>query len=178
MKQINYWLNWKRIFILVAVLLFLLILTFFIYTYIQIEKSKITDGEKTEQFVLNETDLTKIDEIYQFQEKEAFHILLGSDGNGKQSFVFVPLKKSLTKNDLIILPVNDLVSIEQIENEWQKNCSQCTLLHSSPAMIDEHPLWELTYTDHSNRYVIEYISLKDGTTFEQLKLLRKYSKRG
>lgn len=178
MKQINYWLNWKNIFILVSVFILLFLFSYFTYTYIKIENSKVTDGEKTEQFIFKETDLTTVDSIYQFQEEESFHIIIGSDNEGNKSIVFVPVKKSLSKDDLVVLSLNELVSVEQIEEEWQRECDQCTLIHSNPAMINEQPLWELTYTDHSNRYVIEYISLKDGKIYEQLRLLRKYSKRG
>lgn len=178
MKQSISWLNWKRVLVLFLALLFLFLCIFLGYSYVQIKKSKIVNGDKTEEFVLKETNINKINEISQFQGEEAFHILLGTDENGKQSYIFVPIDKSLSKENTIIIPTEKLISNKQIEKQWKSECDSCTLISSTPAMINKKPLWELTYTDRSNRYVIEYISLEDGTVYEQLRLYRKYSEKG
>ena len=178
MKQLSSWFKWKRLLILFFALLFLFLCIYFVYSYNQIEKSKIVNGDKTEKFVLKETNINSINEISHFQGEEAYHILLGTDKNGKQSYIFAPLDKPLTKENLVIISSDKLISQEQIEEKWESECKSCTLIGSAPAMINKKPLWEITYTDQSNRYVIEYISLEDGTVYEQLRLYRKYSEKG
>lgn len=172
MKRAYNWLHWKKLLILFLIIIFVVIVIYFVYLYVFIEKSKIVDKEETEQLVLRSTNISSIEEIYQFQGEKGYHIIIGTDDNNKQSIVFIPVMESLTKDDLIIIPSNELLSKEQIEEMWKKDCLNCKLIGSTPAMINKTPLWELTYTDHSNRYIISYISLEDGSTYEQLKLYR------
>jgi len=178
MKHLYNWISIKKLLTIMFLLLLLFFLIYSVYTYHTLEASKVVDGDKTEQFVLEETELISIENIYQFQGEEAFHIVAGKNDAGDECLLFVPLDDSLSKDSIIAVSSENILSQDKIEKEWQKNCSQCKLMRSHPAMIGEKPLWELTYTDRSNRYVIEYINLEDGTIYEQLKLFRKYSERG
>ena len=161
---------------MVTLLLISLIIYFSLF-YRSILQSKTEGFEETKQIV-SETLNMKVEDIYQFQEKESYHILLTTDDENKKWIVFVPLSEQLNKEDFIIIEADEVLSRETIEANWQQNCEQCELVKSNPAMIDNIPLWELTYKDRSNRYVIEYVTLKDGTKYEQLRLYRKYSEKG
>src|SRR5699024_2906457 len=178
MKNIQNWLNWKKILILLSGLIGVAIISYLIYLYVYIENSKVINESKTEQFILEETDMKTIEKIYQFHGEETFHIVIGKDSNNTQLYVFVPLSKKLDKNNIQSYTADQFLSQEQIEKNWSKDCSGCNLLGSTPAMINKNPLWELTYKDPSNRYVITYISLEDGSIYEQLRLYRKYSEKG
>jgi len=178
MNKAYNWFNWKKIIFYIIAFLFLLLFIYFVYLYHFIMNTKVLDEEKTKQLVFDSSVVTSIEEIYHFQEKEAYHIVVGRDEQNKQWYVFVPLIENVGKDDLIMMESDNLLSKDEIKNLWLKECKQCTLLSSSPAMINQKPLWELTYTDSSNRYVITYFSLENGSTYEQVKLYRKYSERG
>lgn len=169
--------NWNRVIGVAVTLLLISLIIYFSLFYRSILQSKTEGFEETKQIV-SETLNMKVEDIYQFQEKESYHILLTTDNENKKWIVFVPLSEQLNKEDFIIIEADEVLSRETIEANWQQNCEQCELVKSNPAMIDNIPLWELTYKDRSNRYVIEYVTLKDGTTYEQLRLYRKYSEKG
>lgn len=70
--------------------------------------------------------------------------------------VVIDAKKTKEKQDII--------------NQWQKQCDQCKLVKVTPAMIDEKPLWEVTYWQGSDNYIMDYLSIYDGDRFEQIRL--------
>lgn len=170
--------NWKKIISVFIFILFIISIFYLIHIYRTIQHSKITHFAESENVILNETNITSIDKVYQFQAEDSYHIAFGRDDKEKEWIVFVPMKRKVTKTDLVLLESDKVLSQEQIEATWQKQCEGCTLTGSSPAMIKKKPLWELTYNDASNRYVIEYISLQDGSIYEQIRLLRKYNTKG
>lgn len=145
--------------------------------YRTILEGKLEGVDETTSIVSQSLNM-KVDEVYFFQEKEGYHIAFTKDENNDEWIVFVPLEDEIKKENFILLEKEDVLSKEEIESKWQQNCTQCELIDSTPAMIDQIPLWELTYRDNSNRYVIEYILLKDGSVYEQLRLFRKYSEKG
>lgn len=177
MKQKAVLFNWTRIIAIAIIILIIILIVYFGLFYRSILQSKTEDYERTKSVVRESLNMN-INEIYSFQEKEGYHILFTTDNKNKDWIVFVPLSEELKKENFIVIENNEVLSKEEIESLWQNNCKNCELIKSKPAMIDNIPLWELTYKDQSSRYVIEYITLKDGTTYEQLRLIRKYSEKG
>ncbi|MFD2133290.1 DUF5590 domain-containing protein [Pseudogracilibacillus auburnensis] len=179
MKEKLKWISWKRVIIICTLILFIFLIIYFISFLRYIDDSKLVDFDATEQIIYDKTDLTAIDDAYHFQEENEYHIVFGHDSDGEEWIAFVPLsKKTIKKDDIVVIRADSVLTREQIENNWLKECKQCTLTGSTPAMINQQPLWELSYTDNANRYVIEYVSLKDGTTYEQMRLIRKYNTKG
>src|SRR5690625_2837761 len=177
MKSENVLFNWKKLIVFIVLLFILLLIIYFIYLYKFIEESKVINGDETERFVLRSTSLISVDKLYHFQVNELYHILMGNDEIENEMFVFVPLQENLSKEYILVFTSKDFLTKEQIENNWLQDCESCQLHQASPAMINKKPLWELTYTDHSNRYVIAYYSMEDGSIYEQLRLVSKSSKR-
>ena len=177
MKEKVNWIDWKKLVGLLLVFLFISLIVYFSFFYRSVLHSKNEGIEKTESIVSEELNM-EVNEIYHFQEKEGFHIAFATDEQNQDWIVFVPLNEQIDKEDFILVEANQVMSQEQIESRWMNDCNQCELVKSGPAMIDNIPLWELTYKDSSNRYVIEYVTLKDGSIFEQLRLYRKYSEKG
>src|SRR5699024_4042284 len=110
------------------------------------QNSKESNFDETKKFVLNETDISKINHLYHFQEEKSYYILEGQDEQGEKWLVF-NLEKNRDPNKLEMYKMDELVGEKQIEQNWRRECSSCTLNKSSPAMINETPLWELTYMD-------------------------------
>lgn len=169
-KKINQFSYFKlsiSIIFFVVILLFI----FFIYLYLSIEKDKTVGYDETETYIYDKTEIVTIDAITSFQSEDLFHIVTGLDANQEKFIVFLPLDE---KANFTVIPFNETISEEEIIEKWQVSCEKCQSLMTNYAMIEEEPLWELTYIDESNRYVFDYFSLNDGDQFEQLRLYRKY----
>lgn len=165
----------KKIIWILIPLLLVSSIVYSIFLFQHIEETKLNDFETTEEIIYALTDITSIHQAVHFQEATGYHIVSGIDQMNKELLVFVPLIETVSKKDIIVVEKDTILSQEQIESKWAEKCTDCILTGSSPAMINKNPLWELTYKDESNRYVIEYISLKDGSVYEQLRLIRKYN---
>lgn len=177
LRQKTFFIDWKKLIAIIVILFVVAWIVYFSFFYRSIMQSKTEGFEQTEKIV-SEALQMKVEEIYHFQEEEAYHILFTTDDQNKKWFVFVPLSKEIKKENFIVLEADNVLSKSTIESNWKKSCTNCELVMSKPAMIDNIPLWELTYKDEANRYVIEYVTLRDGTTYEQLRLKLKYSEKG
>lgn len=165
-------LNWKNIIGLCLLLIMLAVSLYVFLTYQHIQKTKAAGFDNVEKIVSSETDVETIEEISRFQEEEAIFIAKGKDVEGETWFVFVPQDYE-EADDIEKYSTKDLVSPTGIEDKWANECDQCELKKSAPAMMDGKPLWELTYLDTDNRYVLAYFSFEDGSEVETLKLQKK-----
>src|SRR5690625_3047632 len=121
MNNVQHWFNWKKVLSLLFILICLVVLSYFIYIYVHIEKSKIVDQDQTEQLVYEHTNVVVIDEMYQFQGEDSYHIVIGRDKKDEQSFIFIPVSKSPTADDLQIYSSDAFLKPEQIEKNWIKD---------------------------------------------------------
>lgn len=193
------WFTWKRL-IIILIILIILVLSIYVYSIFRhINASKVDGFDQTESYILSETDMTTINSMYMYQDELLYHIAYAHDKDQEEWLVFVPIQeekdigdnepsnkkdkedkenKKEEDKELITVKTSDMMSQKEIESAWSDECSECELKSSSPAIIDDTPLWELTYIDKQNRFVMEYRQLEDATTYEQLKLNRKYNRRG
>lgn len=194
------WFSWKKVIITCIVLLIIGISIYFYLLFRYINTSKVVGFDETEAYILSETEMTSVEKIYAFQDEILYHIAYTRDDQDKGWIQFIPItkpkesekeetktsKKSQddeevvedNKKETVTVEVDNTLSQAKIESIWATECSQCELKGSSPAILDDVPLWELTYIDENKRYVLEYRQLKDGQTYEQLKLNRKYNVKG
>ena len=194
------WFSWKKL-ILIVILILVICLSIYIYSvYSHLQSSKTDGYTETENTILSETDMTTIDEMYAYQDELLYHIAYARDKDDKEWIVFVPKselddeesekdveqnekndeddKKENKTKEIITIEASKTIAPENIESVWAKECDQCVLKSSKPAIMDDVPLWELTYIDKQNRFVIEYRKLKDAEPYEQLKMRLKYNKKG
>lgn len=165
-------LNWKNIIGLFLLLVIIAVSLYVFLTYQHIQKTKAAGFDNVENIVLSETDVESIEEISRFQEEKAIFIAKGKDAEGEMWFVFIPQDYE-KDDDIEKYSTKDLVSPTGIEDNWADECEDCELKKSAPAMMDGEPLWELTYLDTTNRYVLAYFSFEDGSEVETLKLQNK-----
>src|SRR5699024_12402974 len=119
-----------------------------------------------------EIEIVEIYEMYTFKYVILYHIAYGKSDDNESLIDFVTktiAKKDKEKEkdkkqeknernkaddeemkDIITVKGSDMLSKEDIEAKWKEECDQCTLKSSAPAMIDDTPLWELTYFDSNN----------------------------
>lgn len=165
-----------KIAIYFIILILLLGIIFYgIYLYSYIESSKVSDLENTKSTMIETGQIDKVTEMYHFQDEKAYHILIGLDKNNKEKILFISMD---SQNDITVIEKDKTLSGEDIEKTILQECQDCNIINITPAMVDNNPLWEITYFDEKNRYVIDYLSMLDGSRFEQLKMFRKYKEKG
>lgn len=167
--QKSAWVKWVIIILLLIVLAFL---TYLIVLYNNIQKDKQDGFSETEELILRDTDLVEISKIERYHGEHAYHVVFGQTENHEDKIVYVPLTDE--EQDLIIVDQSEIVSKEQIENQLQNECNTCKIISIIPGIEDDELLWELTYVDASDRYVLEYVSLYDATQYEQFRFTRLY----
>lgn len=166
--------NWKVVFILLLLIVCIGIIIYITTFYRTLVDSKVENRSAIASFVLESNLLKTIEEIDDVQAEERFYIVKGTDKKQIERLIFIPHKEDVKEKDVLKFKTKDLRKQEDIETSWQKECNGCSLKKSNPSMIEKKPLWELAYTDASNRYIIQYISLEDGKIYEQLTLNKKY----
>lgn len=158
------WLKWT-----LAVLLLILIACFIyvVYLYNAIQQDKTASFEHVKDEVIAETELQTIDEVKRFHGDKAYYIVYGKTNSNNQKIIFYPFNN---KNaDITSVDKSEIISEETIQKEWKESCRNCNLFDITPALVGDKPSWEITFTDDSNRYVIDNLSIYDGTRIEQFR---------
>lgn len=169
-EQKKSYINWKRVLFIVLLFSILSLIIYVFMFYRNIIESKTVGFDEAERFVLQNTNMKLVNHIYYFQEAEGYFILHSVDDDGNGHLVFLKDNDIFSTNELYIVAETELLSADSLENELRSQCTNCKIVSSQPAMIDQVPLWELAYYDESNRYVIEYKYLKNGQTYEKITL--------
>lgn len=171
-KKVNK-LNVKKIIFYLSLLFLGLIISYFVVLYYEIINDKEKHFDAAQQFILQETTINNITAIDYFQGENGYFIMHGHDERTNQAVdIYLLDEKPFQKDYVKIFAANRFISLEEITYTWQHTCKGCELRKITPAMIDEIPLWEITYIDEEQRYVIEYRTKTDGETVEQLRFTR------
>lgn len=153
-------------------ILIILCIIYFVFLYYKIDRDKTAGYSNVENSVLQEGAITKVHEISRFHGDKAYYVVFGEDNSGEKRIVFVPFEKD---EELTVVDQQDIVSKEDILEKWQQECTDCKLIRVTPGLIDDNPLWEITYIDSSNRYVFDYLSIYDGSQYEQLRFKKMFN---
>lgn len=156
--------RWLKISLIVVLLLFITAISYGFFIYHGLLKQKDAGYDKSIKQVLADTPLTEIDEKYKFFGKDNYHIFLGSTKGKQEKMVFFPLDD---QQEITILDQSNILSQEDVKQQWKNHCESCKLMDVGPAMDDGAALWELTYKDEQGRLILDYVSLKDGSEYEQ-----------
>lgn len=167
--QKSTWVKWVMIFLLLTIIA---LLTYMIILYNDIQEDRQIGFSETKKIVLRDTDLVEITEIQRYHGEFAYHIVFGHTENNEQQIVYVPLTNA--EEELMIVNKSDIVPKESIEKQLQNECNTCKIISIIPGIEDNELLWELTYVDASERYVLEYVSIYDATPYEQFRFTRLY----
>lgn len=164
------WLKWVLI---ITGFVLILIFIYLIYLYQSIQQQKTEGFDKTEDVVLNHTNIAAVEEITHFQGDIAYDVVLGTTKDDKQQYVFVPKQKENT--DYTTVDADKTISKQKIVSHWKNQCSDCKLVRVTPAMINENPLWEVSYWNSANRYIMEYLSIYDGKRYQQFRFKNMFN---
>src|SRR5690606_149451 len=160
--RIPTWTKWT----LLGLLLIIIVIFFFLISlYSDIQDSKTHGYSDAEQRVLQETDVDKIEDTRRYQADSLFHIVFGKTKE-QSVIVFVPEN---VDEELTIVNQSEILPYDTVKENWMNECVNCELIDIVPAIIKGNELWELTYYDEANRYVIDYVSIFDGTKYEEFR---------
>src|SRR5690625_380517 len=148
----------KFIIFSLILIVFLAIIIYGIYLYSYIESSRINDLEATKKAMIQTGQINEVTEMYHFQDEKAYHILIGQDKDNKEITLFVPAGEH---SDITIIDKEKTLSEDEMKKIILQECQDCNIINTTPAMVDNKPLWEITYFDKKNRYVIDYLSMYD-----------------
>ncbi|SFA74233.1 Uncharacterized protein YpmB [Lentibacillus halodurans] len=167
------WLKW---ILGIIGLLLLVFLVFGIYLYYTVQENRTGSFEQIEKQVLAETELTAINKIERFHGEKAYYTVYGQTDNAEAKIVFYPFDQN--QSNIISLNQSEMIAKKKIRANWNSQCQSCTLIDITPAIMsedEERPAWELTYEDNTGRYVLEYLSVSDGSRIEVLRFNRLYN---
>ena len=166
------WLKW---FLSSVLLVIIICFVYGIFLYYNIQKDKTAGFSETKEMILQDTELVNIQNIERYHGESSYHVVFGETEESEKKIVFVPLEKDKeNKEDLIIIDQTEITSKEAMQSQWQKQCDNCELVKITPGIENNEPLWEITYIDNSKRYVLEYLSIYDGTQQEQFRFTRMF----
>jgi uncharacterized protein YpmB len=166
----------KKIIIWASIILLILFISAVIYSfflYQDIMESKTEGFSETETQILDATSLVSIDKIEQFNGEEPYHVVFGENEANEEKIIFYPLEGQ--EKQLTVLDKTEIVAEETILSQWQNECSECELIKAVPAIKDENVLWEVTYFDESERYILDYLSIYDGSRYERYRFTQMFN---
>ncbi|SES80065.1 Uncharacterized protein YpmB [Oceanobacillus limi] len=168
------WLKWS---LLCVIIIIISAVIFSVFVYQGTLKNKTEGYDETEKRVLEDTDMVEIHDVTRFHGEEYFHVVTGVTKDKEELLIFVPVLEDAQRNEeeYVILDKNEVMDKSKVKSELEQTCPDCKLINISPGIINNNPLWELTYMDHSNRYVIDYVSIYDGSQYERLRLREIYN---
>lgn len=165
--------SWFRWTLIIIAILIIGCFIYGIFLYKDIQQSKTESYPKAVDEVLQETDVETISDVTHFYGEETYYVVYGVTADQEEKIVFVPEKGE--DNAVTILDIADIMASEEVTSLWQSECNNCELIKIVPAMIDSETLWEITYRDESDRYVIDYVSIYDGASFEQYRFRQMFN---
>lgn len=163
----------KRIkWVAISVLLLLFLgIGFFSYFYFYVQDQKEKDYVFARQQALEETPIKQIKDIERFHGKFYYVTVDGVDQDDKALFAFVPMEENY--ENIPFVYKNEGVSQEEVLDYWNRECRDCSLKDIQIGFTGDIPVWELTYEDVQERYVLDYFRFDNGERYEQYRLKPK-----
>ncbi|WP_138417021.1 DUF5590 domain-containing protein [Aquibacillus sediminis] len=161
------WLTWV---LLICFVLFIVLAIYLISIYNEVQQSKQSGFQASEELALSKTDLTSVKNVTRYHGETHYHVVVGSTQDDEAAIVYVPVDTEEQK--LQFFDAESFVSREDVISSWQTSCSSCQFISANLAIDNQRPLWEIKYIDNQDRYVFEYFLLEDGTSYEHFRLQR------
>ncbi|WP_394217363.1 DUF5590 domain-containing protein [Halobacillus trueperi] len=154
------WLKWS---LAIAGTLFILAFILFLWLYIDVNQDRKEGHPQAEAIAQEKGDLTRIDHVSTYHGQREFHIVQGTKESNEASILFIDIKE---KKILDEVSREDVLSLEEMRSRWENTCSNCTFKDIQYGFEENEPVFQLTYIDEQNRYVLDYFTLQ-GKAFDQ-----------
>lgn len=160
-RNISTWVKWISIGLILIIISAIIYGIFLLKT---IDNDKKTGYLAAKKDMINETEIETVNEITHFYGDSVYFIAFGTTDKNEKKIAFLKNKKG--KADISVIDYDKALSKKEVLAKWKDNCNKCELIKLTPAMIDNEPLWELTYLENDNRYIIDYLTMKDAKRYE------------
>ncbi|MGI8315331.1 DUF5590 domain-containing protein [Halobacillus mangrovi] len=154
------WVKWTSLTFAVLVIIFLL---FFSWMYFEINKDRTAGQEDASKIALEETKLSEVDQVTVYRGEQTVHIVEGKSNQGDHGLIYIDLKEKKVIEQLFNEKV---ISKEALKQKWSQSCGGCEFKYIQYAFEENQPVYEMSYIDEKNRYVLDYFKLS-GESFDQ-----------
>lgn len=136
---------------------------FMIWMYTQINQDRTQGHEKSAEIARQQTSLSEISEVSVYHGGMTVHIVAGMTEDDKEGLVYINPDEEKVIDQVI---GEKTISTQDMKNIWEQNCSDCEFINIQFAYEENHPVYEVTYIDDQQRYVLDYYKLT-GEPFNQ-----------
>ncbi|MFD2630661.1 cell wall elongation regulator TseB-like domain-containing protein [Oceanobacillus kapialis] len=159
------WLIWSLLLVGIVVIA---VGIYAAFLYQDLNKSRTAGYDTTKEQVLSATSVTEVEKVVTFNGAESYHVVFGHTEENEGRLIFYPLKGN--EKTLTTITEQEMISEDQMLQQWRNSCNDCELIKIVPGIIEEEVLWEITYRDAADRYVLDYYAIADGSQYEQYRL--------
>ncbi|WP_051744161.1 cell wall elongation regulator TseB-like domain-containing protein [Halobacillus karajensis] len=144
-----------------GIILFL-ILILSVWLYVEVNQDRTEGHEEAKAIAKEAGGIHRVDHVFTYHGEKEIHIVQGSKEEGKW-LLFIDIKE---KDVLDEVPLDDVLPVAEMHAQWDESCSGCTFKDLAYAFEENEPVYQLTYIDERNRYVMDYFTL-NGEAFDQ-----------
>ena len=144
----------------IGILTVLLIIIFLIAAriYYNTQQSFLDKKQEAIQLIKDTVSLTKVDKFYWFNTQETYYSLAGTDENGEAVYVIVsPDTKQITT-----LKQSQVVNEQDARSITVQDKNPKEVLEARLGMLNNEPVWEISYKMQNNALGYYYIAAKTG----------------
>lgn len=163
--------SWTKWVLLALILILVALIIFFTVIYNDIQNSKTFGFQAAEERVLEETDVSEVVETMRYHGEVLHHVVFGKNRSNETLIVFVPEDR---ESELTVVNKKDIEPVENVRENWLSECANCELIDIVPAILNNDPLWEITFYDEAGRYVLNYVSIFDGSKYEEFRFRKMF----
>ncbi|MEK5523295.1 cell wall elongation regulator TseB-like domain-containing protein [Heyndrickxia sp. FSL W8-0423] len=135
-------------------LLLLIVLGFSVNVYYQSTKPINKAESLAKKKAKEKANLVSMDKFYLYNGKESYYIAVGKQKNGENIAVWIPEKNG---ERVTIEKMSDGLSKQDAINKLKEKETPKKILGSRLGMLNNEPVWEISYLDQSSRLNYAYI---------------------
>ena len=166
--HLRQWIWWS----LLVFLLVIFLCSGYLYTLVINEKTD--DYPRVETIVYEKTPINSIQSIERFHSETSYYVIWGQSEDADSLIAFIPMDNYDAEQDITVISEDNIISKTDLQQAWQKDCDHCQWKKATLGVVDDEVVWEITYRDESDRYVFEYVSIVDGSTYEIFRLTQMF----
>ncbi|WP_047985288.1 cell wall elongation regulator TseB-like domain-containing protein [Ornithinibacillus californiensis] len=164
--------SWTKWTLLSVFLLIVAIIIYLLFLYHDVQQSKTAGFDNAEERVIRDTEVNQIVKTMRFHGNSLYYIVYGITASDEEVIVFVPQDSEV---DVRVVYQSEIIPEDALIQKWAKDCVGCEFIEITPAYIDDTALWEITYLDEVGRYVLDYVSIVDGTKYEEFRFNKMFN---
>ncbi|QQZ11055.1 DUF5590 domain-containing protein [Heyndrickxia vini] len=135
-------------------LLLLIVLGFSVNIYYQSTKPINKAESFAKKTAKEKANLVSMDQFYLYNGNESYYITVGKKKNGEKIAVWIPEKNN---DQVIVEKMSDGLSKKDAIKKLKEKETPAKILGSRLGMLNNEPVWEISYLDQSSHLNYAYI---------------------